>query len=122
MDKIALKHKRVKRRKLGLKQKLYTKDIERKRLCVSRSNRSMYVQIIDDIEGKTLLGLSTLSKEFSNEKNKINKDIAALLGKKVAELAKSKGIDKVYFDRNGYLYHGKIKAFADAARENGLNF
>lgn len=120
MDKLALKKKRVIRRRLRIKQKI--KRSESLRLCLSRSNKNFYAQIIDDQKGHTLVALSTLSNEFSGLKNCGNIEAAKQLGKKVAEIALSKGIKAVVFDRNGYLYHGKVKAFADSARENGLEF
>lgn len=120
MDKLALKKKRVVRRRLRIKQKI--KRNESLRLCLSRSNKNFYAQIIDDQKGHTLVALSTLSNDFSSLKNCGNIEAAKQLGKKVAEIALSKGIKAVVFDRNGYLYHGKIKAFADSARENGLEF
>lgn len=120
MDKLALKKKRFVRRRFRLKQKI--KRNESLRLCLTRSNKNFYAQIIDDQKGHTLVALSTLSKDFSDLKNRGNIDAAKQLGKKFAELAVSKGIKSVVFDRNGYIYHGKIKAFADSARENGLEF
>lgn len=91
------------------------------RLNVFRSNKNIFAQIIDDVEGKTVVSYSTLAKDYT-EKDKCNIAGAKNVGKKVAELAKSAGITKVVFDRGGYLYHGKIKALADAAREAGLEF
>ncbi len=121
MDRISLKKKRFDRRRLSIKRKLKsTKD--RPRLCVSRSNKNFFCQIIDDSRGITLISASTLEKSFPEMKNKGNKEAAKVLGKVIAEKAKSKGVIKVVFDRNGYLYHGKIKMLADSARENGLEF
>ena len=96
---------------------------ERPRLAVFRSNNHMYAQIIDDSVGHTLVSASTLQKEVKAELEKTN-DVAAAayLGKVIAERAKAKGIDEVVFDRGGFIYQGKIKALADAAREAGLNF
>ena len=96
---------------------------ERPRLAVFRSNNHMYAQIIDDSVGNTLVSASTLQKEVKAELEKTN-DVAAAayLGKVIAERAKAKGIDEVVFDRGGFIYQGKIKALADAAREAGLNF
>ncbi len=91
---------------------------ERPRLTVFRSNKQIYLQFIDDIEGKTLLSVSSLEKEVAESKNKI--DQAKLVGKLAAEKSKAVGISKAIFDRNGYLYHGRVKALADAAREGGL--
>jgi len=121
MDKLALKKKRFTRRRLRIKKKIrVSSDIFR--LCISRSNKNFYAQIIDDTKGHTLLALSSLSPDFPDMKNSGNIEAAKVLGKLIAEKAVTKGIKKVVFDRNGYLYHGKIKAFADAARENGLEF
>ena len=92
------------------------------RLSVFRSNKQLYAQFIDDVEGKTLVSVSSLKKEVSG-KDKMNKtEQAKLLGKLAAEKALANGIKEVKFDRNGYLYHGRVKAFADAAREGGLKF
>jgi len=94
---------------------------ERPRLTVFRSNKQIYAQLIDDIGGKTLVSAS--SKDKSLEGKKVNKiEQAKLTGKLAAEKSKEAGISEVVFDRNGYLYHGRIKAFADAAREGGLKF
>lgn len=120
MNKIALKKKRYNRRRLSIKRKI--KSGGRLRLCISRSNKGFYCQIIDDAKGFTLLSASTLEKTFPEMKSKGNIEAAKSLGKLIAERAVSKGMKKVVFDRNGYLYHGKIKAFADSARENGLEF
>ncbi|HYG28255.1 MAG TPA: 50S ribosomal protein L18, partial [Caulobacteraceae bacterium] len=92
----------------------------RPRLSVFRSSKNIYAQIIDDARGVTLAAASTLEGE---EKVKgADKDAAARVGKLVAERAKEKGVTDVVFDRGGYLYHGRVKALADAAREAGLNF
>ncbi len=122
MDKITLKKKRLVRRKLKIKNKLNLKNREEYRLCISKSNKTFYAQIIDDKKGHTLVAMSTLSKEFGALKSGGNIEAAKALGKAIAEKAAEKGIKNVVFDRNGNLYHGKIKAFADAARENGLEF
>ena len=91
----------------------------RPRMTVFRSNKQIYVQLVDDISGKTLASASSKEKEIAGQKvNKI--DQAKLVGKRIAEVAKDKGIETVVFDRNGYLYHGRVKNLADAARENGL--
>ena len=91
------------------------------RMSVFRSNKQFYAQIINDLTGETILSASSKEKEIAGEKvNKI--DQSKLVGKAIAGKAKEKGIETVNFDRNGYLYHGRIKNFADAARENGLKF
>ena len=96
---------------------------ERPRLSVYRSNMHIYTQIIDDVAQKTLVSASTVQKDVKAELEKTN-DVAAAayLGKVIAERAKAAGITEVVFDRGGYVYHGKIKALADAAREAGLEF
>ena len=93
------------------------------RLAVFRSNNHMYAQIIDDTVGNTLVSASTLQKEVKANLEKTN-DVAAAayLGKVIAEKAIEKGIKDVVFDRGGFIYHGKVQALADAAREAGLNF
>ena len=96
---------------------------ERPRLAVFRSNNHMYAQIIDDTVGNTLVSASTLQKEVKAELEKTNNvEAAAYLGTVIAKKAIEKGITSVVFDRGGFIYHGKIKALADAAREAGLNF
>lgn len=93
---------------------------ERPRLTVFRSNTGMYAQIIDDEAGRTLVSASSLKDKKANGVPKLEQ--AKLVGQAIAEKAKAAGIDKVVFDRSGYLYHGRVKALADAAREAGLNF
>ena len=96
---------------------------ERPRLAVFRSNNHMYAQIIDDTLGNTLVSASTLQKDVKAELEKTNNvEAAAYLGTVIAKKAIEKGITSVVFDRGGFIYHGKIKALADAAREAGLNF
>ena len=96
---------------------------ERPRLAVFRSNNHMYAQIIDDTVGKTLVAASTVEKDVKAELEKTNNvDAAAYLGTVIAKKAIEKGINTVVFDRGGFIYQGKIKALADAAREAGLEF
>ena len=96
---------------------------ERPRLAVFRSNNHMYAQIIDDTVGKTLVSASTVQKEVKAELEKTNNvDAAAYLGTVIAKRAIEAGINTVVFDRGGFIYQGKIKALADAAREAGLEF
>ena len=96
---------------------------ERPRLAVFRSNNHMYAQIIDDTVGNTLVSASTLQKDVKAELEKTNHvEAAAYLGTVIAKKAIEKGITSVVFDRGGFIYHGKIKALEDAAREAGLNF
>ena len=92
---------------------------DRPRLHVFRSNTGIYAQVIDDVAGVTLASASTLDKEVSKG---TKTEQAVVVGKLVAERAVAKGISEVVFDRGGYLYHGRVKALADAARENGLKF
>ena len=92
---------------------------ERPRLSVYRSLSHIYAQLIDDDNGATLASTSTLKMDLKGKKGL---EIAALVGKDIAAVAGTKKIEKVIFDRNGFIYHGKIKAVADAARENGLKF
>jgi large subunit ribosomal protein L18 len=94
---------------------------ERPRMCVFRSNKEIYVQMIDDLSGKTVLTASSKDKSIADQKvNKIEQ--AKLVGKLAAEKAKEAKIENVVFDRNGFLYHGRIKSLAEAAREGGLKF
>ena len=96
---------------------------ERPRLSVFRSNNHMYAQIIDDTVGNTLVAASTVEKEVKAELEKTNNvEAAAYLGKVIAKRAIEKGIDTVVFDRGGCIYHGKVQALAEAAREAGLKF
>jgi large subunit ribosomal protein L18 len=115
------KLERRSRIKMRIRKDIYgTKDVPR--LSVFRSNKQIYVQLIDDAEGKTLLSVSSRDKEIA-EKTGINKtEQAKLVGKLAAEKSKSSGIQTVVFDRNGYLYHGRVKALAEAIREGGLKF
>ena len=112
------------RRKKHLKlRNRFSGTTQRPRLAVFRSNNHMYAQIIDDTVGNTLVLASTLQKEVKAELEKTNDvNAAAYLGKVIAERAIEKGITEVVFDRGGFIYQGKIKALADAAREAGLNF
>ena len=112
------KQDRRSRIKYRIRKKL-SGTTERPRMTVYRSNKQIYVQLVDDVKGVTLLSASSKEKEIAGQKaNKI--DQAKLVGKRVAEKATEKGIKEVVFDRNGYLYHGRVKNLADAARENGL--
>ncbi len=91
------------------------------RLCVFRSNKAIYAQIIDDDTMSTIVAASSLDKDLKLEKGN-NKEAASAVGKAIATKAKEKNITKVVFDRGGYLYHGRVAALAEAARENGLEF
>ncbi|HWU42402.1 MAG TPA: 50S ribosomal protein L18 [Bdellovibrio sp.] len=90
---------------------------ERPRLCVYRSGKHMYAQIINDVTGHTIASVSSIGKD-----DKSGIETAKLVGIEVAKVASSKNIKNVVFDRNGYLYHGRVKSLADGAREGGLNF
>jgi large subunit ribosomal protein L18 len=95
----------------------------RARLSVFRSSKHIYAQIIDDSKGQTIAAASSLEKDVRGSlKTGANVEAAKLVGKRVAERAAAKGVKDVVFDRGGYLYHGRVKALADAAREGGLNF
>jgi large subunit ribosomal protein L18 len=112
------KQDRRRRIKLRIRKRL-SGSVERPRMTVFRSNKQIYVQLVDDVSGETLVAASSKEKEIAGQKvNKI--DQAKLVGKRIAEKAKEKGISSVVFDRNGYLYHGRVKNLADAARESGL--
>jgi len=105
---------------MGIRKRLSGSSI-RPRLSVYRSNKGIYAQIIDDVSGKTLVSASSLSKDFTAaEGTKIDQSVA--VGKLVASKAIAAGIKDVVFDRNGYLYHGRVKSLAEGAREGGLNF
>ncbi|NUM31819.1 MAG: 50S ribosomal protein L18 [Bacteroidetes bacterium] len=94
---------------------------EKPRLSVFRSNNEIYAQLIDDMSGKTLLSFSSKNKEFASA-GKTKSDKAFEVGKKIAENAKQNGIETIVFDRNGYLFHGRVKKLAEGARDGGLNF
>ena len=102
---------------------LKRRNISRPRLSVHRTNLHIYVQVIDDVKGTTLAAASTLDKDFkSADKSGANLDAAKAVGTLIATRAKAAGVTEVVFDRSGYLFHGRIKALADAAREAGLAF
>ncbi|PID78439.1 MAG: 50S ribosomal protein L18 [Deltaproteobacteria bacterium] len=109
------------KRKKRIRKKL-SGTAERPRLSVFRSSRHIYAQVIDDVEGNTLVSASTIDKALSGEKFESKTEAAKKVGATVAERAKSKGITSVVFDRNGYLYHGRVKALSESAREAGLKF
>ncbi|MCP2040029.1 large subunit ribosomal protein L18 [Neisseria sp. HSC-16F19] len=98
-------------------------DLNKVRLCVYRSNNHIYAQVISAEGDKVLASASTVEAEVrANVKNGSNTEAAALVGKRIAEKAKAAGVEQVAFDRSGFQYHGRVKALADAARENGLSF
>jgi large subunit ribosomal protein L18 len=109
------------RRKIRIRNRI-TGTPERPRLVVYRSNLHIYAQIVDDAKGATLVAASTLGLKKAGESARSNKTGGELVGKEIARLAKEHSITRVVFDRNGYIYHGRIKAVADGAREGGLEF
>jgi large subunit ribosomal protein L18 len=112
-------------RRLKIKNRIrknLTGSPEALRLSVFRSNRQISVQVINDLTGQTLVSASSLEKEIASKDQVKKVDQAKLVGKLIAEKALASGISQVVFDRNGYLYHGRIKSLADAAREGGLKF
>nr|BAM09509.1 50S ribosomal protein L18 [Parasphingorhabdus marina DSM 22363] len=110
-----------KRRPQRVRSKLRKRGLTKPRLSVHRTSRHMYAQIIDDAAGTTVAAASTLDKS-SKVKTGANSAAAADVGKRVAEAAKKAGVKEVIFDRGGFLFHGRVKALADAAREGGLEF
>ena len=110
-----------KRRQQRVRSKLRKRGLSKPRLSVHRTSRHIYAQVIDDAEGKTLASSSTIDKA-SSVKTGADSKAAADVGKRVAEAAKKAGVKEVIFDRGGFLFHGRVKALADAAREGGLEF
>jgi large subunit ribosomal protein L18 len=111
--------KRARRVRMALKARAG----ERPRLSVHRSSKHIYVQIIDDVQGRTIAAASSLEKDLKGQlKTGADKAAAAAVGKLIAERAGKAGVTKVVFDRGPYLFHGRVKALADAAREGGLSF
>lgn len=108
------RHRRVRKKVMGTPK--------RPRLCVYKSLRHLYAQLIDDLHGHTLVYVSTLDRELRDQVRGPNREAAKAVGKLLAERAREKGIEKVVFDRSGYPYHGVVKALADSAREGGLIF
>lgn len=114
-ESVRRRHRRVRRKVVGTS--------ERPRLAVFRSNQHIYVQLIDDTRHHTLAAASTLEPDLRSDLEvSSNRDASVRVGQLIAERAKAQGIDQVVFDRGGNLYHGRVKALADAAREGGLNF
>jgi large subunit ribosomal protein L18 len=110
------------RRKLRIRQKI-SGTSEMPRLSVFRSAKHIYAQVVDDVAGKTVAHASTLSKDVKAEASEAKKlDAAKKVGEAIAKALLAKGVSKVVFDRNGYLYHGRVRALADAARKAGLKF
>ena len=119
MNRMTSKRVRRSRRKQGVRKGILGSP-DRPRLSVFRSLNHVYAQVIDDLTGKTVASASTRDKGFSATGAKMAE--ATAVGKLVAERAKAAGVSKVVFDRNGYLFHGRVKALADGAREGGLQF
>ena len=115
-------NKKVQRQRIhrGIRKRI-TGTAERPRLCVFRSNKGIYVQLIDDVSGLTLCGASTQVKDIVTAEG-TKTDKSRLVGKEIAKRAAEKGISSVVFDRGGFKYHGRVKALADGAREAGLVF
>ena len=113
--------KSEKRNRIHLRiRKTISGTAERPRLCVFRSNKEIYAQLVDDLSGKTLLAASSRDKGVAGEGSKT--EVAKLVGKALAEKATKSGVEAVVFDRGGYLYHGRVKQLAEGAREGGLKF
>jgi len=111
------------RRKARVRRTLKKAANGRPRLSVFRSSKQIYAQVIDDLEGRTIASASTVEKDLRGSlKTGANVEAAAKIGQLVAERAKKAGVTSVVFDRGGYIYHGRVKALADAAREAGLEF
>jgi large subunit ribosomal protein L18 len=122
MDRQKAKHKRQLRRRRHVRNRIVGTS-ERPRLTVFRSNKHIYAQLVDDLAGKTLAAATTNNTDLAGVGPKGgNVNAAVAVGKKLAEEAKSKGINKAAFDRGHYRYHGRVKALADAARAGGLQF
>jgi len=121
-NELLVKHKQRRRRKLSLRRRIFG-TAERPRMSVHRSLKNISVQLIDDINGRTLCSAGTRNKDMTGQvKYGGNCSAAATVGQLVAERARMQGIRKVAFDRSGYKFHGRIKALADAARKAGLEF
>ncbi len=120
MDIERAKRKRRNRRRRGIRKRIIGVP-DQPRLAVYRSLKHIYAQVIDDLDGRTVVSASTLDKSLGLDKTG-DTAAAAIVGKAVAERARDKGVERVAFDRGGFRYHGRIKALADAAREGGLKF
>ncbi len=117
--KLSDKQKKRLKRKIHIRKRVFG-TAARPRMTVTRSNCNLFVQVIDDDKGVTLASVSTLEKELSSLR--ANKESGSAIGKEIAKRLKEKNISSVVFDRNGYLYHGVVKAVADGAREGGIIF
>ncbi len=120
---MAIKNKRQARVKRARRSRAKIRELQIPRLSVFRSPRHIYAQLINDGESRVIASASTLDKSFQGKiKHTGNVKAAGMVGKLIAERAKTAGVAKVAFDRSGFKYHGRVKALAEAARENGLNF
>jgi len=120
---MAISSKGAERRKARVRRALKARAFGRPRLSVFRSDKNIYAQIIDDSTGRTLAAASSLEKELkSSLKNGATQEAATAVGKLIAERGTAAGVGEVIFDRGAYIYHGRVKALADAAREGGLQF
>jgi large subunit ribosomal protein L18 len=120
---MAISAKGAERRKARVRKALKARAFGRPRLSVFRSDKNIYAQIIDDANGRTLAAASTLDKDVKGTvKNGGSAEAAAVIGKLIAERGTKAGVAEVVFDRGSYIYHGRVKALADAAREGGLQF
>ena len=116
------RRRRRERRHLRVRKKV-AGTAERPRLVVYRSIKNIEAQLVDDVRGTTLLGISTLSSDVKSEGSELSKsDLGRVAGRLLAQKAREQGVTRVVFDRGGYLYHGRVKAFAEGAREGGLEF
>ena len=120
MNRITSRIKRYTRRRHGVRKNIFGSP-SRPRLTITRTGKNMYAQVIDDTSGRTICSASTIEKESKVDAGS-NCAAAKEIGNRIAEKAKAEGVESVVFDRNGYRYHGRVKALADAAREGGLKF
>lgn len=109
-------------KKIRIRKKILSQMGKKPRLCVFKSNRYLYAQVIDDLKGHTLVQANTKEKDFNSSDSRKSVNTAKMLGELIAKRSLQKGINNVVFDRNGYNYHGRIKAIAEGAREAGLTF
>ena len=122
MNKLQKKQAGLRRRHMRVRGKI-SGTAQRPRLCITRSNSNLYAQFVDDVAGKTLLGISTLGPDFkATGKSGATVEGAAAMGEIIGKKALEKGITAVVFDRGGHIYHGRVKALAEGAREAGLVF
>ncbi len=115
------KTKRRQRIKFRIRKRI-SGTAERPRLCVFRSNKQIYAQLVDDVNGKTLMAASSQEKEIAGKEGINKTEQASLVGESIAKKAIDAGMSEVIFDRGGYLYHGRVKSLAEAARKGGLKF